>query len=135
MIKQIHAFCLYIYFFTQVSDNGVISFNSTFNLSTPLSLPLNGTNKIIAPYWADVDTRGTGNIYYRQTNDSSLLARATSEIGAAFPESQNVMIKHLFIVTWDGVGYYNKNTDKVLQSLYLRTVCYYIICEDVAYWS
>ena len=63
----------------QVNDNGVISFGSRYNVRTPLSLPLNGTDKIIAPYWADVDTRGTGQVFYRQTTDPSLLARATSE--------------------------------------------------------
>ncbi|XP_065916878.1 uncharacterized protein [Dysidea avara] len=95
-----------------ISDNGVVSFNNTFSLYTPRSLPLNGTNKIIAPYWADVDITGTGNIYYRQTTDSSLLARATSEIRAAFSMSQNFMAKHLLIVTWNAVGYYYRNTDK-----------------------
>ena len=73
---------------------------------------------IIAPYWADVDTRGTGDIYYRQTADPHLLARATSEIRAAFPLSQHVVITNLLIATWDRVGYYSRSTDKVL--LYVR---------------
>ena len=72
----------------QINDNGVISFDSRYNVRTPLSLPLSGTNKIIAPYWADVDTRGSGQVFYRQTADPSLLARATSEIRTAFPESR-----------------------------------------------
>ena len=116
-----YSFRMYFY---QVSDNGVISFNSTFNLSTPLSLPLSGTDKIIAPYWADVDTRGTGNIYYRQTTDPSLLARATSEIRAAFSTSQNFMAKHLLIITWNAVGYYYRNTDKVLATVPVCLVMY-----------
>ena len=69
---------------------------------------------IIAPYWADVDTRGTGNVYYRQTTDPILLARATSEIRTAFPESSNVTIINLLIATWNRVGYYLRNTDKVI---------------------
>ena len=79
-------------------------------------LPLNGTDsteQIIAPYWADVDISGTGQIFYRQSTDPSLLARATSEMQAAFPASENVTIQSLVIVTWDKVGYYNSNTDKV----------------------
>ena len=68
---------------------------------------------IIAPYWADVDTRGTGRVFYRQTSDPSLLARATSEIRTAFPESSNVTIINLLIATWNRVGYYFRNTDKV----------------------
>ena len=83
---------------------------------SPLLLPLNGTDsteQIIAPYWADVDTSGTGEIFYRQSTDPSLLARATSKIQAAFPASENVTIESLVIVTWDKVGYYDSNTDKV----------------------
>ena len=97
----------------QVNDNGVISFNSRYNVRTPLSLPLSSTDKIIAPYWADVDTTGTGDIYYRQTTDPSLLARATSEIRAAIPTSQNVTITDLLIATWDRVGYAYRQTNKV----------------------
>ena len=69
--------------------------------------------KIIAPYWTDVDTIGTGQIFFRQTTDPSLLARASSEIKAAYPLSQNIAITSLFIVTWDAVGYYNNEIDKV----------------------
>ena len=97
----------------QVNANGVISLGGRYTTSTPRSLPLTGTYKIIAPYWADVDTRGTGNIYYRQTTDPILLARATSEIRAAYPMSQNLTITNMFIATWDSVGYYYRHTDKV----------------------
>ena len=97
----------------QVNVNGVVSLGRSFTSGSPRSISLTGTDKIIAPYWADVDTRGTGNIYYRQSTDRSLLTRATSEIRAAFPESRNVTITNLFIATWDSVGYYYQSTDKV----------------------
>ena len=97
----------------QVNADGVISLGRAYSTFTPRSLPLTGTDKIIAPYWADVDTRGTGDIYYRQSTDHSLLTRATDEIRAAFPESRNVTITNLFIATWDSVGYYYQSTDKV----------------------
>ena len=97
-----------------MNDNGVISFNSRYNVRTPLSLPLSGTQQIIVPYWADVDTRGTGQILYRQSTDPSLLARASREIQNAFPSSQNISITSLLIATWDEVGYYFQKSDKVL---------------------
>ena len=97
----------------QVNDNGVISFDGSYNVRTPLSLPLSGTEQIIAPYWADVDTRGAGQIFYRQSSDPSLLARASREILAAFPASQNATIRNLFIATWVNVGYYSERNDKV----------------------
>ena len=108
--------------YTQINENGVLSFGSRFEIHTPLSFPLGGiNNKIIAPYWADVDTGGIGNIYYRQTTDPSILTRATSEIKAAFPMSQNVTIKNLLIATWYKVGYFVENADKVrYKNIYYR---------------
>jgi len=88
-----------------------------------MPLPLSSTDKIIAPYWIDVDTRGTGDIYYRQTTNPSLLARTTSEIRAAFPISQNATITNLLIVTWDRVGYFYWQNNKVC--MYTQSV---ILC-------
>ena len=102
----------------QVNDNGVISFNSRYNVRTPLSLPLSGTQQIIAPYWADVDTRRTGQILYRQTTNATLIARTTNEIRASFPLSENVTIQSLLIATWSSVGYYSLNFDKVFIDVY-----------------
>ena len=96
----------------QVGDNGIVSLNSSFNIWNPNSLLVNGL-QFIAPYWADFDLRGTGNVFYRQTRNPALLARATNEIQAAFPMSENVTVTNLLIVTWDAVGYYANNTDKV----------------------
>ena len=95
-----------------MGDNGIISLNNSFNYWIPRSLPINYT-QFIAPYWADFDLTGTGNVFYRQTRDPALLARATNEIQAAFPMSQNVIVTNLLIVTWDAVGYYRNNADKV----------------------
>jgi len=86
--------------------------NNRYNHYEPRSLPLNQIH-FVTPFWADVDLTGTGQVYYRQTNDSTLLARASNEIKTAFPMSQNVNITNLLIVTWDSVGYYSANTDKV----------------------
>ena len=107
IIVHKYNYKLYSCEYIQVSDNGVISFDSQFNACTPLSLPLSGTQKIIAPYWADVDNKDTGQIFYRQSTDPSLLTRASREIQEAFPSSQNIMIKNLFIATWVDVDYYS----------------------------
>ena len=99
--------------FNQVGDNGIISFSNSYNYWKPSPLPLNGSS-FIAPYWADFDLRGTGQISYRQTKNISLLARATHEIQTAFALTQNWIVTNLLIVTWNAVGYYNNKTDKVL---------------------
>ena len=84
-----------------------------YNHYAPQNLPLNSNQKIIAPYWADVDLRGIGCVFYRQTDDPVLVAKANSDIRAAFPASENVTISNLLIVTWDFVGYYPRKRDKV----------------------
>ena len=96
-----------------MNTNGLVSLDSSFTSSYVRSFPLSITVKVIAPYWADVDTRGTGQIFYRQSTDPSLLARASNEIKAAYPLLQNIAITHLFIATWNAVGYYSYGIDKV----------------------
>ena len=114
---------------TQISENGVIRFGSRNYAGTPISFSLIGGIQLIAPYWADVDTRGSGTIFYRQTNDPSLLARATSEIRAAFPESINITIQNLLIATWYRVGYYYQGSDKV-RTIYTH---YYFLLYKPSY--
>ena len=97
----------------QVNTNGVISFSTYFDGSTSHLFPLSGTDKIIAPFWADVDTTGIGIIHYRQTTDNNLLARATKQIRTAFPNVQVASVEYLLIATWDAVGYYPEHPDKV----------------------
>ena len=95
-----------------MNTNGVVSLDSQFTSPSPRLLPLS-TLKIIAPYWGDVDTRGTGQIFYRQTTDTTLLDRVSRQLQATYSLSLNVTITNLFIATWDAVGYYYMQTDKV----------------------
>ena len=88
-----------------MNTNGLVSLDSSFTSPYVRSFPLSATVKIIAPYWTDVITRGTGQIFYRQSTDPSLLAVASSEINAAYSFSRNVTITRLFIATWNAVGY------------------------------
>ena len=67
----------------------------------------------MAPYWVNIDIRGTGDVYYRQTTNRTLLVQVASDLQSGFPEYQNLTITNLLIVTWDSVGYYDMNTDKV----------------------
>ena len=86
--------------------------NNSYNDYIPRALPVNGA-RFITPYWADTDLRGTGQVYYRQTKDPVLLARATNDIQRAYRLSRNLIVTNLVIVTWDTVGYYDFGTDKV----------------------
>ena len=95
-----------------MSDNGIISFETPFISSSPSDF-LYYRHRYVAPFWADTDLRGIGEVFYRHTTDPSLLKRATNEIRTAFPQYFYVTIKSLFIATWYKVGYYEKHSDKV----------------------
>ena len=79
----------------------------------PNLLQLSSTPLFVAPYWADTDIRGTGEVLYRQTTNKVLLAEVANDLQTAFPEYPNMTITNLLIVTWNAVGYYNMKTDKV----------------------
>ena len=67
---------------------------------------------LIAPYLADVDTTGTGNVYYRYGNAAADLEYANEFIrntGTFVSSSASQIV----VVTWDRVGYYRSKTDKV----------------------
>ena len=91
-----------------MNNNGDLSFDASYNGYTPQPFPIQG-KALIAPFFADVDTSGTGKVWYRSTNDSALLAKAVNDIQSG----QNFTPSWLFIATWDHVGYYNRRTDKV----------------------
>ena len=98
---------------TQVNNNGVISFQTSVSQFTPDSFPLPGDLELIAPYWADVDTRGTGTVWYRETTEPVLLDRAASDILAAFISQGSFTPTYLFIATWDRVGFFSQQTGLV----------------------
>jgi hypothetical protein len=53
-----------------------------------------------------VDISSTGHIYYRQTQNSTILAKAKNEINNAFPQLPNINFTWAFIATWYNVTYY-----------------------------
>jgi filamentous hemagglutinin family protein len=73
-----------------LSNNGYMRFDTQDDIFTPY--PLSSTNNpIVAAYFGDVDTRGTGNVYYA-TNRTSSSNKA--------------------VLTWIGTGYFNMRTNK-----------------------
>ncbi|KAJ1168100.1 hypothetical protein NDU88_000054 [Pleurodeles waltl] len=84
-----------------VGTNGLLSF------LVPVSAPspqVGGTT-VVAVFWADVDIRVAGEIYYRQSTDPNLLQNATSDINTYFP-GYDFNATWVFIATWDRVAYY-----------------------------
>ena len=75
-----------------VNNNGNITFSNPLSTYTPFGLTGGGVPPIIAPFFADVDTRA-GNV----------LTYGTSTVGG----------RNAFGVDWNGVGYYGAHTDKL----------------------
>jgi hypothetical protein len=71
-----------------VNMNGNVTFGSPFYTFTSTGMPNNTSAVMVAPFWADVDTRSCGTVYHR--------ANATNTI-----------------VSWHNVGYYSSQCDKL----------------------
>ncbi|KAL8607394.1 hypothetical protein ACOMHN_024419 [Nucella lapillus] len=95
-----------------VNMNGHVSFDTEIpNYQGNLVLPFGF--KLIAPFLADVDTSVTGTVLYRETQDDDLLRRAAADVQSHFSGKAAFQPLSLFIVTWDKVGYYSQQYDKV----------------------
>ena len=66
--------------------------------------PLSANISLIAPFWGDVDITRFGNIFYRETSNTTLLQRAQDQLQGLFPSSGNFTPTTLFIATWDRVA-------------------------------
>ena len=88
---------------SQVNTNGILSFQSPYLAFLP-QLFLSTGLPMIAPFWDDIDITRFGNIFYRQTNDTTLLQRARDQLQELFPSSGNFTPTTLFIATWDRVA-------------------------------
>ena len=79
-----------------VNNNGNISFTGALSTYSPALFPISSA-AMIAPFWADVDTRN-------QTDN--LPIPFTNNVYMATPDSKTL------VVTWDTVGYYSQHNDK-----------------------
>jgi hypothetical protein len=75
-----------------VNTNGNITFRAALGTFTPSAFPV-ASQPMIAPWWADVDTRGGG----QPSNNSICFATQPGR----------------FIVTWLNVGYFSSHTDRL----------------------
>ena len=78
-----------------------------------VSFPLVNDEPLIAPFFADVDTRPRGSVWYRITNESADVAMVEELISHSFPVHHTFVPTSIAVVTWDDVGYYKMNADKV----------------------
>ena len=121
-------FCRFLNSSLQVNTNGVISFLVQVSQYTPDTFPLDGNRRLVAPFWADVDTRNGGDVFYRETTDPSLLQQATDHVTATYVDQQNFRATWLFIATWNEVAFYGASD---INSFKVRTVDLYFHFENI----
>ena len=89
----------------QVNTNGAISFQVELRQFIPSSFPLGDDRRLLAPFWADVDIRNGGDVWYRESTDKALLERATKDVTYTFVGQQHrFRATWLFITTWHNVS-------------------------------
>jgi hypothetical protein len=85
-----------------VNNNGNITFNGPLGAFTPSQITAGSDNPIIAPFWADVDTRGGAGT-----------ATGGNATGANKLYYDLDTTNHVFTATWNDVGYYGAHNDKL----------------------
>jgi len=100
--------------FVQVNTNGYISLGEPNLAFFPQDFPLYNS-LLIAPFWADVDTRGNGGTvwYSSLVSDLMILNNINDRIESAFSDQAGFSSEYAFIATWDHVGYFDRHTGRV----------------------
>ncbi|XP_074162904.1 IgGFc-binding protein-like isoform X3 [Sminthopsis crassicaudata] len=96
-----------------VNTNGLISFEVPLSHFIPQALPLKDGRAFVAPFLADITTLQKGKVWYRESRQPELLSRASRELAAAFPDSPEIILRSLFVATWDHVPFFGTLTDQV----------------------
>ena len=82
----------------------MISFLVNVAQYVPDAFPVGSNRRLIAPFWADVDTNNGGVVYYRESQDPVLRLRASKEIRKYFTRQRRFLAKWVLIATWLNVA-------------------------------
>ncbi|KAG8445395.1 hypothetical protein GDO86_010251 [Hymenochirus boettgeri] len=97
-----------------VNNNGVVSFLREVSQFTPVAFPISGDRRVVAAFWADVDNRRGGNVFFRETEEPKALTRASMDVRTYFPEFPDFQCSWVFVATWHRVTFYGgDNTSPV----------------------
>lgn len=91
-----------------------MTFDTPLSQFTSQAFPINGSHKIIAPFWTDIDTRKGGYLWYRTTTEHTVLQRGTNKIRSLFPELPNFSATWMMVVTWEDVAAYGCSSSGTL---------------------
>jgi len=95
-----------------INNNGNVTFGNGLYSFTPTSIGGSFSDPIIAPFWADVDTRDSN---YGSTISDGFVTPTTggNSRGSNLTWYDVDTATNTLTVTWDDVGYYGTNTDKL----------------------
>ncbi|XP_056270868.1 sushi, nidogen and EGF-like domain-containing protein 1 isoform X4 [Pseudoliparis swirei] len=93
-----------------VNNNGLVSFLREVSQFTPVAFPIAGDRRVVAPFWADVDNRRAGRVFYRESKEPSILRRASGDVKMYFSEFPNFNATWALISTWHQVTFFGGNS-------------------------
>ncbi|XP_055363642.1 sushi, nidogen and EGF-like domain-containing protein 1 isoform X2 [Betta splendens] len=89
-----------------VNNNGLVSFLREVSQFTPVAFPIAGDRRVVAPFWADVDNRRAGSVFYRESEEASMLSRASGDVRTHFSDFPNFNATWVLIATWHQVTFF-----------------------------
>ncbi|XP_072331027.1 sushi, nidogen and EGF-like domain-containing protein 1 isoform X3 [Scyliorhinus torazame] len=93
-----------------VNNNGIISFLKEVSQFTPVAFPISNDRRVVAAFWADVDNRKAGDVFYRETKDPAVLESTTEDIRRYFPELEKFSTRWVLVATWYRVTFFGGST-------------------------
>ncbi len=87
-----------------INNNGNITFDSSQSTFTPFAITGSTGNPIIAPYFADVDTRASG--------EPIVFDPAGNSTGTDLVYWDMDTVNGIMTITWDDVGFFSSDTSK-----------------------
>ncbi|XP_071145017.1 uncharacterized protein [Mytilus edulis] len=96
-----------------VNTNGLLSFFQSIRKYTSEEFPKIGERIVLAPFWADIDTRRCGStcsIWYRESTELVDISKATSEIRYFFPVMKHFNASWTYIATWINVPFFGASS-------------------------
>ncbi|XP_053708828.1 sushi, nidogen and EGF-like domain-containing protein 1 isoform X2 [Synchiropus splendidus] len=89
-----------------VNNNGLVSFLREVSQFTPVAFPIAGDRRVVAPFWADVDNRRAGKVLYRESQEPSILRRASEDVRMYFSELPHFNATWILVATWHQVTFF-----------------------------
>lgn len=90
----------------QVNNNGLVSFLREVSQFTPVAFPIAGDRRVVAPFWADVDNRRAGRVFFRETREHAVLSRASADIRMYFSDFPSFNATWALVSTWQEVTFF-----------------------------